>query len=264
MRKLILSLSAGAVIAGALGSALAQPSGRPRPPSAYVAAVADGHRPAKDKSRDADRKPAEVLSFIGVKPGDKVADLMPGSGYFTRMFSNTVGSKGRVYAVEPTEMSKVHPEGLAALKTLTDDPVYGNVSVLNVPAADIASGAAPPPEPFDVVWTSQNYHDLHDRFMGPVDVAGFNKAIYAALKPGGVYVVLDHAAAAGSALSATDILHRIDPAAVKAEVTAAGFVYEGESPVLRNPGDPKTANVFDKSVHGKTDQFILKFRKPAR
>lgn len=269
MRTLILTSMAGLLLAA---SAAAQPvptrrdliTGQPRAASAYVAAVADNHRPAKDKARDADRKPAEILSFIGVKPGDKVADIMPGEGYFTRMFSTAVGSKGRVYAVEPTEMSKVHPTGLAALKTITDDPVYGNVTVFNVPASDIAAGSAAPPEPLDVVWTSQNYHDLHDKFMGPVDVAGFNKAIFAALKPGGVFLVLDHAAAAGTGLSATDTLHRIDPASVKAEVTASGFAFEGESAVLRNASDPHAANVFDKSVRGRTDQFLYKFRKPTK
>lgn len=267
MRTLILSTVTGLLLATA-ASAQPAPSrrdlimGQPRPASAYVAAIADSHRPAKDKARDADRKPAEVLSFIGVKPGDKVADIMPGEGYFTRMFSTAVGSKGRVYAVEPTEMSKVHLSGLAALKTITDDPVYANVTVINVPAGDIAAGSGAPPEPFDVVWTSQNYHDLHDKFMGPVDVAGFNKAVFAALKPGGVYVVLDHAALSGTGLSTTDTLHRIDPATVRAEVTAAGFAFEGESPALRNAADPKTANVFDKRVRGHTDQFLFKFRKP--
>lgn len=268
MRTLMLSTLTGLLLATA---ASAQPAptrrdlitGQPRPASAYVAAIADNHRPPKDKARDADRKPAEVLSFIGVKPGDKIVDLMPGTGYFTRMFSTAVGSKGRVYAVEPTEMSQGHPGGLVALKAITDDPVYANVAVFNVPASDIASGAGSAPEPLDVVWTSQNYHDLHDKFMGPVDVPGFNKAVFAALKPGGVYVVLDHAAASGTGLSTTDTLHRIDPASVKAEVTAAGFVYEGESTILRNAADPKTANVFDKTVRGHTDQFLYKFRKPA-
>lgn len=269
MRTLAVSAMVGLVLAFSATVAPAQTNlsrrevirGQLRP-SAYVAALADNHRPPKDKARDADRKPAEVLAFIGVTPGDKVADIMPGAGYFTRMFSTAVGSRGHVYAVEPTEMTKVHPAGLVDLKAITDDPVYANVSVLTPSASSIAAGQAQPPEPLDVVFTSQNYHDLHDKFMGPVDIAGFNRAVFAALKPGGVYVVLDHAAPAGSGLAATDTTHRIDPAAVRSEVAAAGFVFDGESPVLRNPADDHSKNVFDKSIRGKTDQFLFRFRKP--
>src|SRR6202043_2038950 len=118
------------------------------------------------------------------------------------------------------------------------------------------------PGKLDAVFIRQNYHDLHDKFMGPADVPGFNKQVYAALKPGGVYVVLDHAATAGSGLAATETLHRIDPASVKAEVTAAGFKFDGESKVLANPADPHDKNVFDPSIRGKTDQFLYRFRKP--
>ena len=99
--------------------------------------------------------------------------------------------------------------------------------------------------------------------MGPADVAAFNRAVFAALKPGGVFVVLDHAALPGSGLSATDTLHRIDPETVKQEVEAAGFVLDGESKVLANPADPKDKKIFDPSIRGRTDQFLLRFRKPA-
>jgi predicted methyltransferase len=116
----------------------------------------------------------------------------------------------------------------------------------------------------DVVWTSQNYHDMHDSFMGPPDIGKVNAAIYNALKPGGVYIVLDHAADAGSGLRDTDTLHRIDPAAAKKEVTAAGFEFVGADDALKNPADPHTKNVFDPSIRGKTDQFVFKFRKPAK
>src|SRR6185295_11581017 len=106
------------------------------------------------------------------------------------------------------------------------------------------------------------YHDFHDKLFGPLDVAAVNKAIYNALKPGGVYVVLDHAAEAGSGLRDTETLHRIDPETVKKEVTAAGFEFVGENVRMRNPADPRTKNVFDPSIRGKTDQFVFKFRKP--
>ena len=118
------------------------------------------------------------------------------------------------------------------------------------------------PERLDLFWISQNYHDLHDRFMGPVDVKAFNRAVYEALKPGGCYVVLDHSAAAGAPSDVTETLHRIDQSTVRSEIEAAGFKFDGHSALLANPADPRTASVFDASVRGHTDQFILRFRKP--
>jgi predicted methyltransferase len=108
-----------------------------------------------------------------------------------------------------------------------------------------------------------NYHDMHDSFFGPADLSKVNKAIFDALKPGGIYFVMDHAAASGSGLRDTETLHRIDPAVVKKEVTAAGFVLEAESDALRNPADNHTAKVFDPAIRGKTDKFLFRFRKPA-
>jgi predicted methyltransferase len=118
------------------------------------------------------------------------------------------------------------------------------------------------PSGLDAVFIRQNYHDLYDKFMGPADVPGFNKAVFAALKPGGVYVVLDHAAVAGSGIGATETLHRIDPARVKSDVLAAGFKLDGESSILANKADDHTKNVFDPSVRGHTDQFLFRFKKP--
>jgi predicted methyltransferase len=113
-----------------------------------------------------------------------------------------------------------------------------------------------------MVWTSQNYHDLHDSFMGKPDMLSFDRSIFAALKPGGIFLVLDHAAAAGSGLSRTEDFHRIDPATVKAEVTSAGFEFVGKSDVLSNPADDHSHAIFDPSIKGRTDKFIYKFRKP--
>jgi predicted methyltransferase len=118
------------------------------------------------------------------------------------------------------------------------------------------------PRKLDVFWISQNYHDLHNKYFGPVDIAAFNKAVFDALKPGGSYIVLDHTAAPGAQADVTETLHRIDPATVRREVEAAGFVFDSESVILANPADPRTIKVFDKSIQGHTDQFILKFRKP--
>ena len=117
------------------------------------------------------------------------------------------------------------------------------------------------PEPLDLVWTSQNYHDMHNPGRN-LDINAANKAIFNALKPGGTYIVLDHSAADGVAFNAQ--LHRIDPAMVKSEVLAAGFEFVGESNVLRNPADPRDKTVFDPSIRHKTDQFMMKFRKPAK
>ena len=225
---------------------------------AYIArAVADAGRPPDDKAQDANRKPDEVLAFAGVKPGDKVVDLMPGSGYYTRIFSKIVGAQGKVYALQPSEMDKIAPKRLQSLKTFAGTAAYPNVAVLVQPIAAISI-----PERVDMVWTSQNYHDLHDPFMGTPDMAKFDKSVFGALKPGGIFLVLDHAAADGSGVSRTNDLHRIDPASVKAEVTAAGFEFVGESKVLHNPGDDHALPIFDKSIKGKTDKFIYKFRKP--
>lgn len=229
----------------------------PALPSVIALAVADPNRPADERAMDAERKPVEVLAFTGIKRGDKVVDLMPGNGYYTRLFSKVVGPMGAVYAVQPTEMDKVAPKGLQSLHRFAGTPAYPNVVVLVQPI-----GAMQLPKNLDMVWTSQNYHDLHDPFMGSPNMARINKAIYSALKPGGVYIVLDHAAAAGTGVSKTNDLHRIDPAAVKAELTAAGFEFVGESDVLSNPSDDHTLPIFDTSIKGKTDKFIYKFRKP--
>jgi predicted methyltransferase len=232
----------------------------PKIPAYITAAVADPGRPEADTKRDAERKPADCLAFAGIKPGDKVVDLIPGRGYFTRIFAKAVGPKGWVYAYYPSNIDEIYKKnGLTFPLTAPLYPNYPNVSVIHAPAEKFVT-----PEKVDVVWTSQNYHDMHDPFFGPADLSAVNKAIYDSLKPGGVYIVLDHVAQAGSGLRDTNTLHRIDPAVVKKEVEAAGFVYVGESKVLANPADDHTKRVFDPSIRGKTDQFIFKFRKPRK
>ena len=219
-----------------------------------AAAIANPARPDADKAQDAGRKSQEVLAFAGVRPGDRVADFLPGGGYVTRLFSAIVGKDGHVYAVVPDEL----PERAAAsAQKIAGDPAYTNITVVRGPV-----NAFNTPEKLDLVWTSMNYHDLHNAFLGPADLSLLNKAIFNALKPGGIYLVLDHAAAPGSGLRDTDTLHRIDPAVVKKEVLAAGFKLEAESSVLKNPADDHTRKVFDPAIRGKTDKFVFKFRKP--
>jgi predicted methyltransferase len=249
MKSNLLLAAVAAMALSSAGAALAAPT------AAVTAAVADKGRPAEDTARDADRKPAEMLDFAGVKPGQTVADFLPGGGYFTRIFAKAVGPKGTVYAIisEAQAANKDKPPAVAAIAA---DANYGNVKVV---AANFQTFTLPTPA--DVIWTSQNYHDLHLTRLN-LDVAAVNKAVFNALKPGGYYVVLDHAAPAGTPVDAANTLHRIDPAIVKTELEAAGFKLVAESKVLRNPKDDYTKNVFDPAVRGHTDQFIYKFQRP--
>jgi predicted methyltransferase len=242
-RKLFLVAAAAACLIAAPAATLAQDA-----PAHVAAALADAGRPAADKERDAARKPDEMLEFAEVKPGQKVMDLIPGGGYFTRIFSKAVGPNGKVYAATSGPYAK-------QIEPVAKDPAYANVQVVEPPVV------AKLPEPVDLIFTAQNYHDLHLAQM-KLDVAAFNKGLFDALKPGGLLVVVDHAAVAGAPLTVADTLHRIDPAIARKELEAAGFQFVAENEALRNPADPKTVGVFDPSIRGKTDQFVYKFRKP--
>lgn len=220
---------------------------------AIAAAVADPARPAADRARDAQRKPAACVAFAGVHPGMSMAELFPGKGYFTRIFSRVVGPKGHLYEISPPPKKPGTPAGV---QPIADDPHYfHNITVLQEQLTDFHV-----PHPVGLVWTSQNYHDLHN--VPGLNVADFDRQVYQALEPGGIFLVLDHAAPAGSGFSDTSTLHRIDPEAAKKEIMSAGFEFVGQSKVLRNPNDPHTKLVFDPSIRGRTDQFIYKFRKP--
>ena len=237
--------------------ALAVPSLAGAGMQSALSAAADDPARVADKPLDARRHGPELMAFARVRRGDKVLELIPGSGYFTRLFSLMAGPGGHVYAVWPQPYADEAVPDVNALKAASARPPWTNVTVLVQPAAKLTS-----PEPVDVVFTSQNYHDYPDKFMGRIDPMVLNRAVWRALKPGGVYVVIDHAAQAGSGLRDTDTLHRIDPAIVRRQVEAAGFVFEGESRLLRNPADPHTLLVFDKAIRGRTDQFAYRFRKP--
>jgi predicted methyltransferase len=241
--------------AAALLAAMPAQAAKHKMPASIDAAIADSRRPADDTALDADRKPAEMLVLGKVQPGAKVMDLIPGGGYFTRLFAVAVGPKGYVYAYQPKEYDSFNKSGPPKIMAVA--PGYKNVSVIHAAFNDLAA-----PEALDLVWTSQNYHDIHDSFSKPADVAIVNKKVYDALKPGGLYIVLDHAAEKGSGLRDTETLHRIDEAAVKAEVLAAGFKFVGRSSLLANPNDDRKLKVFDPAIRHKTDQFILIFRKP--
>jgi predicted methyltransferase len=219
-------------------------------PAPVANAVAEASRPANDKKSDAVRKPAEVLAFASVKQGETVAEYLPGGGYYTRMLSDIVGPKGKVYALETTTWGKDNVANTqSAVKGLS------NVSVSLAPLGQFTL-----PEKADVFWTTDNYHDLHVAKYAQVDMAAFNKHVFDSLKSGGTYIVVDHAAAAGTGAKDSPTLHRIEKKTVIDEVTAAGFMLAGESAALHNTADDHTKKVFD--LHYNTDQFILKFRKP--
>ena len=228
--------------------------------SASIAtAVADPRRPRNQVALDAVRKPALLITFAQLKGGDRVADFMSGSGYFTRLMSNVVGPSGHVYAFLPSEqLANCAPTEVAGTRALERDRSYSNVSIVSGPARKFQI-----PEKLDVIWTAQNYHDLHDSFMGPTDVAELNKVFFEALKPGGIYLVIDHVAEAGSGIRDTESLHRIDPLRLRKEVEAAGFILEAQSDALRNPADDHRLSVFADGVRGRTDQVVYKFRRPS-
>jgi predicted methyltransferase len=242
--------------AAAASLVLASPGLAQTPPAYVVVAVDAPDRPKADTDRDAARHPAELVAFAGLKPGDRVADIMPGAGYFTRIFSKVVGPQGQVFAIVPAELAQVAPKALDAIKAMASESPYANVAVQVQPTAAIAA-----PAPLDVAWTSDNYHDLYG-FFGADHAAQLDAAVYRALRPGGVFIVIDHVATPGTSGVSAKTLHRIDPETVKAQALAAGFSLEAESPILRNSADTHEAAVFAPAIRGHTDQFVFRFRKP--
>ena len=217
----------------------------------YAAAIADPLRPAEEVARDPLRHPAEMLAFAQVKAGDRIADIRPEEGYFTRLFAKAVGGAGRVYAFVPNQ-------------TAARENAYGDTLAAAYPNVNRITGDLDTmtfPEPLDVVFMGQEYHDfVIPRFN--VDVAKMNAQVFAALKPGGRYVILDHQAAPGAGTSVVGTLHRIEGSALRAQVEAAGFVFDGESRVVANAQDDHALSVFDPAIRGKSDQFVYRFRKP--
>jgi predicted methyltransferase len=231
---------------------------RPYSQDAVDKALADPRRNGQREAADARRKPGPLIALAGIRPGDKVLDLIPGSGYWTRIFSKIVGPEGKVYAVWPQSYARFAMGNVADMKKLSADGYYGNIDTQVQPSAVLTA-----PEPLDVVWTSQNYHDYPDEYMGKdADPAALNAAVFKLLKPGGVFMIIDHMAKPGRGLADTEELHRIDPAIVREQAEAAGFQFAGESKVLENPRDPLDIPVFDKSIRGHTSQFAYKFVKP--
>ncbi len=213
---------------------------------AIAAAVADDRRPEADVARDPLRKPAEIVEFAGVESGMSIAEIAPGGGYYTRVLAASVGPEGKVYALMPAFFAN-RPGGLDGINALAAE--YGNIEVVVIDYAETEL-----PEKVDLVWTTENYHDLANGDIGVV-----NGWVANALKPGGLYFVEDHSAP-GTGTSATSTIHRIDPMAVIAQVTEAGLVLEATSDLLANPDDPR--DISPREVEPTSEKFALRFSKP--
>jgi len=237
---LLLSYSTPALTQGAASTSV---------PASIAGAIADTNRPQTDVELDARRKPAEMLAFAGIKPGDKVLEFAPGRGYVTRLLAKAVGSAGHVYAANMPSFNENLKTGV---DPIVASPAYGNVSKIEQPFAEIRAA-----EPVDVAWISENYHDFKNMGMFNTDTNAMDRAVFAALKPGGTFIITDYIAAAGSGTRDTQSLHRIDPEVIKREATAAGFMLEAESNALMNPAD-------DLAVRSRqgSSQVMLRFRKP--
>jgi predicted methyltransferase len=238
---LVISIMSGAALA--------------HPVAPYIAkAVADPSRPKDDTATDVSRDPQDTLAFAGVKPGMTVAELFPGGGYYTRMISDIVGPKGAVLGIENAGW-----RGAAE----ADRKMMAELNRPNIRLDVEPFGQMKIPTQVDLFWITQNYHDLKIAKYGAVNMADFNRQVFQALKPGGVYFILDHQANAGTTLDQIAVLHRVEKSEVIREVTAAGFKLSAEGHFLNRAGDDHTKPIFDPAIRGKTDQYALKFVKPA-
>ncbi len=225
-----------------------------QPIDPIAAAVAYPGRPEEDRGRDVDRRPAEVLRFCGVGPGLRVGELMAGRGYYTEILSAAVGPSGKVFAHNsPFVLERFAEEPFSRM--LARLPLH------NVTRLDTEPEEPGFPSGLDVVLLIRFYHDF---YWQEVDRAAVNRAVLAALAPGGVYCILDHHAEAGSRDRDVQRLHRVDAAMVKEEVLAAGFHWDDESDLLRRPEDDRTWSIFADggARNDKTDRFLFRFRKP--
>jgi predicted methyltransferase len=203
---------------------------------------------------------AELIRFSRVDAGATVIDVYPGDGGWTRLFSDVAGPEGRVYSFVPAEVAHFKNDPVGLMRTLAKEPGRENVEVVSTDLVAMPQAT----QPADVLWLHLFYHDLHTALMQAkgATAAEFNRAVYERLKSGGYYVIVDHATAAGVGTSNAQSLHRIDPASVREEVEAAGFILDAESTVLANKDDPHSSKVFDPAIKGETDRFAYRFVKP--
>ena len=226
---------------------------------AIAAAVANPARGAAQVALDESRKPAETLAFLGLRPGMDAADLLTGTGYWAQIMAAAVGPQGSVTGWEPEEFYSAGEEKAKLDALVAASP---GMTLARYPFAAFA----PPASSYDFALINLSYHDLYwesERFRIPrTDPVPFVRNLYAAMRPGGVVGVIDHAGPAGDTRAIVEKLHRIDPVTVRADFERAGFVLEAQSDILANPADDHSLNVFDKAIRGKTDRFLYRFRKP--
>jgi predicted methyltransferase len=203
---------------------------------------------------------SELIRFAGIEAGSVVIDVYPGDGAWTRLFSDRVGPNGRVYSFVPAEVAHFKNDPVGRMRELSNETGRENVEAVSANVVELAEVVT---KPADVVWLHLFYHDLHTALIKArgATPADFNRAVYERLKPGGSYVIIDHAATAGSGTGDAESLHRIDPAIVRNEVEAAGFVLDAQSGLLAKKDDPHSAKVFEPSIKGETDRFAYRFVK---
>jgi predicted methyltransferase len=205
-------------------------------------------------------KISELIRFARVDAGSTVIDVYPGDGDWTRRFSSAAGPEGRVYSFVPAEVAHFKNDPVGLMRTLAKEPGRQNVQAVSAELVAMPQVT----QPADVLWLHLFYHDLHTPLIQArgATAAAFNRAVYERLKSGGFYVVIDHADGVGTGVGDAQSLHRIEPAAVRAEVEAAGFVLDEESAMLANKDDSHSVKVFDPSIKGKTDRFAYRFVRP--
>jgi len=221
----------------------------PNTPAYIRHAVELPERSPAQRARDANRKPAEVLTLSGVKPGDRVIEFASFGQYFTTLLADIVGPRGAVYMYDLPYTEK---RAGAASRAFVAAHSNSRYELVNYNTLEL-------PHNVDIVFNVLYYHDLS---LNDIDTASLNARIFKALKPGGIFFVVDHNAAPGSGRRDTKALHRIDPALIRQEVTAAGFELVEQSNLLANPDDDHMTMVFSPAIRGRTDQTIFKFRKP--
>ena len=218
-----------------------------------AAILADPSRPAADRERDAGRMPDQVLAFFDIGPGDKVVDLLCGGGYYTRILVPLVGEEGEVYAGNNPFFQRFGEEAITALLT---EPGFERVHRIDGPVDEVA---LPTDGSLDAVIVVLAYHDL---WLTDEDRSELNRRVFAALKPGGVYGIVDHHAAEGAGTDVIQSLHRIEERVITEEISAAGFSLTARADFLGNADDDRSLRIFDPSIRGNTDRFVLRFEKP--
>ncbi|WP_310467968.1 methyltransferase [Sphingomonas sp.] len=249
-----LALAIGLALTAALPAAV-----HAAPADVATALAAPGRTPDNVKL-DANRKPAEILAFMGLEQGMRVIDMFGGNRYWAEIIAPAVGPQGQVIVWNPTQF--LNDKRKADFAEFAGR--QGNTALIYTPFEAPALGT----NAYDFMIMNLDYHDVYwqseERKIPRMEPQAWLARLFAAMKPGAILAIIDHAAApGGDTREVVEKLHRIDPAVVRADFERAGFVLEGESDLLRNPADDHSLLVFDEKIRGKTDRFAFKFRKPS-